>query len=79
MYLIYYTFGLISGCFITLWINYLIGKHEKWADTTQRSIIRDHFTEKPPKPDLKKVKYYQSPEYKVQKAFIERMKKGDVE
>jgi len=71
--------GFVTGAIFATWLHSLRNVHEKWADSPHRSVIRDTFNDKPKKPDLKKVRYYQSPEYKREKALIERYKKGAVE
>lgn len=72
-------FAFISGCIFASWVHHLQGKQEKFIDTPQKSVFKEILGSKPVKPDNKKARYYQSPEYKREKALVERYKKGAVE
>lgn len=71
--------GFVTGAIFATWLHYLLKDEQKMADSPVRSVVRDHFKDKPPKPDLKKARYYQSDEYRREKKFVERMKEGKLE
>jgi len=70
--------GFIAGSIVTAWFFYLRSKEERWAKTPEAAVLKD-LQEKINKPDLEKARYYQSARYRNDKAFCERMKRGELE
>ncbi len=70
--------GFLVGSVLTTWLFYLKSREEKWAKRPEALAFKE-LTEKRVKPDLEKARYHQSAIYKNQKAFCERMKKGELE
>ncbi len=71
--------GFICGGAFALWVHYFRSKPEDKVKSPESVAVKNFLERKPPKPDLKKARYYQSDEHKRQKKFIERMQKGELE